>query len=86
MVTHPLSASATLHFERPQDSHLITYTLLRHGKPVKCKIKGWCKYNRVLDYNDHCQKYIGFLLLPISVANELVSAGRRSQMDAMPDL
>ena len=69
-----------------QDRHLITYTLLGRGKLVKFKIKGWCKYNRVLDYNAPCQKDTGFFFLPISVANELVSAGRCSEMDAMLDL
>ena len=39
-----------------QDRHLITYTLLGRGKLVKFKIKGWCKYNRVLEYNAPCQK------------------------------
>lgn len=66
-----------------QDRHLITYTLLGRGKLVKFKIKGWCKYNRVLEYNAPCQKDTGFFFLPISVANELVSAGRCSEMDAI---
>lgn len=39
-----------------QDRHLITYTLLGRGRLVKFKIKGWCKYNRVLEYNAPCQK------------------------------
>ena len=69
-----------------QERHLITYTLLGRGKLVKFKIKGWCKYNRVLEYNAPCQKDTGFFFLPISVANELVSAGRCSEMDAMLDL
>lgn len=66
-----------------QDRHLITYTLLGRGRLVKFKIKGWCKYNRVLEYNAPCQKDTGFFFLPISVANELVSAGRCSEMDAI---
>lgn len=69
-----------------QDRDLITYTLLGRGKLVKFKIKGWCKYNRVLDYNAPCQKDTGFFFLPVSVTNELVSAGRCSEMDAMLDL
>ena len=69
-----------------QDRHLITYTLLGRGKLVKFKIKGWCKYNRVLDYNAPCQKDTGFFFLPVSIANELVSAGKCSEMDAMLDL
>lgn len=39
-----------------------------------------------LEYNAPCQKDTGFFFLPISVANELVSAGRCSEMDAMLDL
>ena len=69
-----------------QDRHLITYTLLGRGKLVKFKIKGWCKYNRVLDYNAPCQKDTGFFFLPVSIANELVGAGKCSEMDAMLDL
>ncbi len=69
-----------------QDRHLITYTLLGRGKLVKFKIIGWCKYNRVLEYNAPCQKDTGFFFLPVSIANELVSAGKCSEMDAMLDL
>lgn len=86
VVPHSLSASGTCHSQELQDRHLITYTLLGRGRLVKFKIKGWCKYNRVLEYNAPCQKDTGFFFLPISVANELVSAGRCSEMDAMLDL
>lgn len=53
---------------------------------VKFKIKGWCKHNRVLDYNAPCQKDTGFFFLPVSVASELVGSGRCSEMDAILDL
>lgn len=66
-----------------QERHLITYTLLGHGKPVKFKICGWSKSNHVLDYNAPCQKDTGFFFLPVSLANELVSFGRCSEMDAV---
>lgn len=69
-----------------QDCHLITYTLLGHGKLVKYKIRGWSKSNRVLDYNAPCQKDTGFFFLSISQANELISVGRCSEMDAVLDL
>lgn len=69
-----------------QRRHLIEYVLLGHGKLIKYKIKGWCKYNRVLDYNAPCQKDTGFFFLPVSVANELVGSGRCSEMDALLDL
>lgn len=69
-----------------QDRHYITYTTLGRGKLIKYKIKEWCKYNRVLDYNAPCQKDSGFFFLPVSTANELVSVGRCSEMDAVLDL
>lgn len=69
-----------------QDRHLIAYSLLGRGKLIKFKIKGWCKHNRVLDYNAPCQKDTGFFFLPVSAANELVGSGRCSEMDAMLDL
>lgn len=69
-----------------QDRHLLTYTVLGHGKLVKFHIRGWRHTNRVLDYNAPCQKDTGFFFLPVSVAAELVSAGRCSEMDALLDL
>lgn len=69
-----------------QERHYIIYTTLGRGKLIKYKIKGWCKYNRVLDYNAPCQKDSGFFFLPVSTANELVSVGRCSEMDAVLDL
>lgn len=53
---------------------------------IKYKIKRWCKYNQVLDYNAPCLKDSGFFFLPVSIANELVSIGRCSEMDAVLDL
>ena len=69
-----------------QKRHLIEYSILGHGKIVKFNINNWCKANRVLDYNAPCQKDTGFFFLPISVANELVSYGKCSEMDAVLDL
>lgn len=69
-----------------QDRHLITYTVLGHGKLVKFKITGWQKHNRVLDYNAPCQKDTGFYFLPVSLANELVSYGKCSEADVVLDL
>ena len=69
-----------------QERHLISYTLLGRGKLVKFKISGWSKSNHVLDYNAPCQKDTGFFFLPVSLANELVSYGRCSEMDAVLDL
>ena len=69
-----------------QKQHLITYTLLGRGNIVKFRIKGWRKYNTVLDYNAPCQKDSGFFFLPISVATEVVSTDRCSEMDCLLDL
>ena len=69
-----------------QNRHLIEYTILGHGKLVKFKVNNWSKTNRVLDYNAPCQKETGFFFLPISVANELVSYGKCSEIDAVLDL
>lgn len=73
-------------FNDLRDRYLITYCLLGRGKLIKFRVKNWCKTNRVLDYNAPCQKETGFFFLPISVANELVSFGKCSEMDAMLDL
>ena len=69
-----------------QKRHLIEFSLLGRGKLIKFNINNWCKTNRVLDYNAPCQKQTGFFFLPISVANELVSYGKCSEMDAVLDL
>ena len=69
-----------------QDRHLITYTLLGRNKLVKFSITNWRQHNRILDYNAPCQKESGFFFLPIATANELVSCGRCSEMDALLDL
>lgn len=69
-----------------QERHLITYSLLGRGKLVKFKILGWQKHNRVLDYNAPCAKDTGFFFLSVSIANELLSQGRCSEMDALLDL
>ena len=72
--------------EEMQSRHLITYSLLGRGRLVKFRIRNWQKVNRVLDYNAPCQKDTGFFFLPIAQANELVGAGRCSEMDAVLDL
>ena len=68
-----------------QKRHLITYSLLGRGKLVKFKILDWQKHNRVLDYNAPCAKDTGFFFLPVSIACELISCGRCSEMDALLD-
>lgn len=69
-----------------QNRHYIKYSILGRGKIIKFKVINWCKTNRVLDYNAPCQKETGFFFLPISVANEIVSYGKCSEMDAVLDL
>ena len=69
-----------------QDHHLITYSVLGRKKLVKFRITNWHRHNRVQDYNAPCQKDTGFFFLPISIANELVSYGRCSEMDSLLDL
>ena len=69
-----------------QDHHLISYSVLGRKKLVKFRITTWHRHNRVQDYNAPCQKDTGFFFLPISVANELISYGRCSEMDSLLDL
>lgn len=69
-----------------QDRHLISYTILGRNKLIKFHIINWHHHNRVLDYNAPCQKETGFFFLPIATANELISHGRCSEMDALLDL
>lgn len=69
-----------------QDRHLISYLTLNRGKVIKYKIRDWKEHNTVLDYNCPCQKDSGFFFLPVSVAAELISSGRCSEMDVMLDL
>ena len=64
----------------------IQYSLLGHGHIVKYRIKGWCRHNTVLDYNCPCQKETGFFFLPVSIATELISSERCSEMDIILDL
>lgn len=69
-----------------QARHLITYTLLGRGKVVKFKIKDWRHHNTVLDYNAPCQKDTGFFFMPLSIATELISSEKCSEMDCLLDL
>lgn len=69
-----------------QDRHLISYTILGRNKLIKFRITSWHRHNRVLDYNAPCQKETGFFFLSITTANELISQGSCSEMDALLDL
>lgn len=69
-----------------QNRHLISFLLLDRGKIIKYKIRDWNKHNTVLDYNCPCQKDTGFFFLPLTIATELISVGRCSEMDIVLDL
>lgn len=69
-----------------QKRHLIQYSLLGRGNLVKYKIVNWHRHNTVLDYNCPCQKETGFFFLPVTVATQLVSAEKCSEMDILLDL
>ena len=69
-----------------QEQNYIQYTLLGRGHLIKYRIKGWWRHNTVLDYNCPCQKETGFFFLPISIAGELISMERCSEMDIILDL
>ena len=69
-----------------QERHLITYSILGHKRLIKFKINGWHRHNRVLEYNAPCQKDTGFFFLPISIAAEIISSSRPSEMDVLLDL
>jgi hypothetical protein len=69
-----------------QSRHYITYNLLGHGNIIKYSVNDWQKHNCVLDYNAPCQKDTGFFFMPVSIATELVSAGKCSEIDAVLDM
>ena len=69
-----------------QDRRLIRFSLLSKDTIVEFRILGWARFNTILDYNCPCQKETGFFFLPVSIAAELVSAGKCSEMDIVLDL
>ena len=69
-----------------QKRHLIAYLPLDRGKVIKYTIRDWKRHNTVLDYNCPCQKDTGFFFMPVITANELVGAGRCSEIDILLDL
>lgn len=69
-----------------QKQHLISFLTLGRGKVIKYKIRGWQRHNTVLEYNAPCQKDTGFFFLPVSLATELISTRRCSEMDIVLDL
>ncbi len=69
-----------------QKQHLISFQQLGCGKIIKYKIRDWKQHNSALDYNCPCQKDTGFFFMPVSIATELISSGRCSEMDIVLDL
>lgn len=69
-----------------KNRHLISFNVLSNGRCVKYKIRGWHRFNRVLEYNAPCHKDTGFFFIPISVANEIIGTRKASEADIMLDL
>ena len=72
--------------ERLQKQHLVSFQTLGRGNVVRYKICDWARHNTVLEYNAPCQKDTGFFFLPVSVATDLISSDRCSEMDIVLDL
>ena len=72
--------------EQLQKQHLITFQTLDRGNVIRYKICDWAQHNTVLEYNAPCQKDTGFFFLPVSVATDLISTSRCSEMDIILDL
>lgn len=72
--------------ERLQKQNLISFQALGRGNVVRYKICDWAQHNTVLEYNAPCQKDTGFFFLPVSVATDLISSDRCSEMDIVLDL
>ena len=72
--------------ERLQKQNLISFQALGRGNVVRYKICDWARHNTVLEYNAPCQKDTGFFFLPVSVATDLISSDRCSEMDIVLDL
>ena len=77
---------ALAELERLQKQHLISFQTLGRGNVVRYKICDWARHNTVLEYNAPCQKDTGFFFLPVSVATDLISSDRCSEMDIVLDL
>lgn len=69
-----------------QAEHYISYCKLARGNLIKFTISDWKENNTWLEYNYPCAKDIGFFFFPISIAHELISLGRCSEMDIVLDL
>ena len=69
-----------------QTEHYISYCKLARGNLIKFTISDWKENNTWLEYNYPCAKDIGFFFFPISIAHELISLGRCSEMDIVLDL
>ena len=71
---------------RLQEMQLLTFTLYPRQRLVKFRISCWQQTNTSLDYSAPCQKDMGFIFFPVSMASELVGAGRCSETDMLLDL
>lgn len=48
-----------------QEKNLLKIKLIGQGNVIKYRLKGWAKYNSILEYNAPCQKDIGFFFMPV---------------------
>lgn len=65
---------------------LLQYSFLPGKKMIRYKIKGWEKFNTVLEYECRSQKDSGFFFFPITFAKKLISKKTCSELDALMDL
>jgi len=72
--------------EKLQEKKILKFKLVNQGEVIKYRLKGWAKYNRILEYNAPCQKDIGFFFMPVHIAAELIGNGKNTEMDALIDM
>jgi len=65
---------------------ILKFKLVNQGEVIKYRLKGWAKYNRILEYNAPCQKDIGFFFMTVHIAAELIGNGKNTEMDALIDM
>jgi len=72
--------------EKLQEKKILKFKLVNQGEVIKYRLKGWAKYNRILEYNAPCQKDIGFFFMTVHIAAELIGNGKNTEMDALIDM
>ena len=69
-----------------QEKNLLKIKLIGQGDVIKYRLKGWAKYNCILEYNAPCQKDIGFFFMPVHITAELIGSEKNTEMDALIDM